>query len=189
LTVQSPVEGARVLLRSQALGTTPLGPLRVNAGHGSLEVLAEGYYPFQKEVDLPPGGIVTIEAALASKSDSGVMRFESPLVGVAVTLDGKAAGEAPVEVALKAGSHALVMSKAGYEPVKTAVIVAAGDKRSLSFKLEKQAPVTSKWWFWTVAGAVVLGGVATTYALLTERSPDRGTYPPGQVAGPLVIGR
>jgi hypothetical protein len=186
LTVTSPVTGARVLLRSREIGATPIAAQRVNAGKGALEVSAEGYHPYKREIDLPGGQVLSIEADLVSKDTSGVVRITSPAVGADVKVDGRTAGHVPLEVALKAGSHAFDLSKQGYEPVHTSVVVAVGDNRTLDVPLEKQAAITSKWWFWTGIGAVVVAGVVTSYALLTERAPDRGTYPPGQVAGPLV---
>jgi hypothetical protein len=186
LTVKASVPGARVLLRSRDIGVTPLAPKRVNAGKGSLEVVAEGYHVYKVDVDLPGGSDFAVDAQLASKADSGVLVILSPVVGVDVEVDGKAAGHVPIEVAMKAGSHVLELKKPGYDTVHTSVVVSAGDRRSLTVPLEKQAPITSKWWFWTAAGAVVVAGVVTTYALLTERPADRGTYPPGQVAGPLL---
>jgi hypothetical protein len=186
LSVTSAVGGARVLLRSREIGTTPLSAARVNAGKAPIEVISEGYHPYKTELDLPGGKDFSVDAELVSKDTSGVVRVTSPAIGADVKVDGRTAGHVPLEVALKAGSHVLELSKQGYEPVHTSVVVAVGDNRTLNVPLEKQAPITSKWWFWTAAGAVVVAGVVTSYALLTERAPDRGTYPPGQVAGPLV---
>ena len=47
------VDGARVLLGGREVGVTPLAaPAKIDAGRFPLEVLAEGYYPYSKRVDL-----------------------------------------------------------------------------------------------------------------------------------------
>jgi len=44
------------------------------------------------------------------------------------------------------------------------------------------SPLTSKWWFWTAVGVVVLAGVATTVLLATtEKDPQVGTFGPGPI--------
>jgi hypothetical protein len=51
--------------------------------------------------------------------------------------------------------------------------------------LERSIPITSRWWFWTGAVALVAGGAALTVALLTERPASSGSIMPGQIAAPL----
>ena len=62
----------------------------------------------------------------------------------------------------------------------------AGERKTISVELDKSAGITSKWWFWAGAGVVVVGGVALTAALLTEREADPGDIPPGRVSAPLI---
>ena len=48
--VKCSVAGARVLVRDQVVGTVPLaGPVSVNAGPAKVEVIADGYKPFDDE--------------------------------------------------------------------------------------------------------------------------------------------
>jgi hypothetical protein len=42
------------------------------------------------------------------------------------------------------------------------------------------SPFWSQWWFWAGAGALVLGGAVTAYALSTEKAPATSTFGPGQ---------
>jgi hypothetical protein len=186
LVLKASVSGARVLVRKKELGVTPLaGPIKTNAGPATIEVIADGYRPFRTEVVLPGGRELTVEATLLSKSTSGVLVVDSPVVGALVQLDGKDAGTVPVEIVARIGAHPLVLQKDGYETSTTSVVLAADERKTVMIPLEKKAPITSKWWFWTGIGVVVVGGAVTTYALLTERKADTGTYPPGQVSGPL----
>jgi len=187
LVLKASVDGARVVLNKKEIGVTPLsGPVKTNAGRAVIEVTAEGYRPFRRELDLAGGRELTVEAVLLSKSTSGVLVVGSPVVGAEVELDGRPAGMVPLEVVVPAGTHPLVVRKSGYEPSKTSVVVAVDERKDVSIPLEKSAPITAKWWFWTGVGVIVVAGAVTTYALLTERDAETGTYPPGQVSGPLV---
>jgi hypothetical protein len=187
LAVSCDVSGAQVRLNDRTIGTTPLSaPLKVNAGHAVLEVTAEGYRPFRRELDLPRGGLAAIEAKLVSKVRSGVLVVESPVTGAEVVVDDTMVGKVPVEVPLDAGSHAVVVRHEGYDPTNTSAMVTAGERRTLTVSLEAQKTILQRWWFWTGVGVVVVGGVVLTYALLTERAADRGTIAPYQVSSGLI---
>lgn len=187
VTVTSNVPGARVLLGNKQIGVTPLpGPLTTNAGKTTLEVVADGYLPLRKDVELPGGGSITIDAPLASKSTSGLLVVRSPNVGAEVTVDNEQKGTVPLELVVKAGSHALVIRKDGFETSSTSAVVGTGERKVVEIPLEATKPITAKWWFWTGVVVVVAAGAVTTYALLTERKADSGSATPGQVAGPLV---
>lgn len=186
LVLKVSVSGARVLVRKKELGVTPLpGPITTNAGPATIELIAEGYRPYRADVQLIGGRELTVEANLLSKSTSGVVVVDSPVVGALVELDGKSAGTVPVEIVVRVGGHPLVLTKDGYETSTTSIVVAADERKTVMIPLEKKAPITAKWWFWTCIGVAVAAGAITTYALLTERKADSGTYPPGQVSGPL----
>lgn len=181
------VRGARVLVRDKRLGTTPLaGPLKLNAGRALVEVEAEGYFPWKRELDLRGGGSTRLEAKLASRRTTGVLIVTSPTAGARVTVDGRAAGNVPVDVVLGPGMHRIVVRRDGYEVAETSALVGTGEKKTISVPLEKTRPVTAKWWFWTGVGATVVGGTVLTVALLTEKSAPNGSIDPGQVSAPLL---
>ncbi len=187
LEVKANVDGARVLLRAKVVGTTPLGkPLRVNAGKAVVEVSKEGYHPFRRTVALTGGGKLTLDAELFSKSKTGVLTIGSPVAGATVFIDGKRLGIAPVQTALSAGRHRVVVRHEDYDEADTSVEMVAGTRNRIDVPLDKPTPVVSRWWFWTGVGVVVVSGAVLTYALLTERSADKGDIPPGQVSGPLM---
>lgn len=187
LVVQSNVAGARVLVRGRLVGTTPLSqPLRLNAGRASVEVLADGYHPFKKSLLLPSGSTYELDALLFSKNTTGVLEVSSPVAGAIVFMDGKRVGTVPVQTALPAGEHRVLVRHEGYEEAETSAVVRAGKSSRLDVPLDRPPGITSRWWFWTGVGVVVVGGVALTAALLTERSPDEGDIAPGKVSGPLL---
>jgi hypothetical protein len=87
---------------------------------------------------------------------------------------------------LAAGTHQVQVRREGYEPATSSAVVRVGETTRLDVPLHSPPAITSRWWFWTGVGAVVLGGTALTVALLTEREADSGSIAPGQVSGPLV---
>jgi len=186
LTLRCNVPGAEVRIREHEVGKTPMTPsLKVDAGHATLEVVAEGYLPDKREIDLPGGGLSSIDVILRSKATNGVLLVTSPVTGTLVSIDDQPSGKVPLEAILTAGTHTLSLGKDGYEPTRTSTVLGAGERKSVSIPLEEVRPLTSKWWFWTIVGAAVAGGVVTVVALTTERKPDSGTIAPGQVGGAL----
>jgi len=187
VTITSNVPGARVILGNKVIGTTPFSsPIATNAGRTVLEVSAEGYHTLHRDVDLKGGESITVDAPLTSKSTSGVLIIRSPNVGASVALDGTSVGTVPVELVVKAGTHAMSLAKEGYEQARTSAVIAAGERKAVDVPLEAVKPITAKWWFWTGVGVIVVAGAVTTYALLTERHASSGTIEPGTVSAPLV---
>lgn len=187
LVLTANVSGARVVVGQRVVGTTPLsGPVRLNAGTVNVEVSADGYHPFKKRLELPAGGRVELSVDLHSKSTSGVLEVSSPVAGAAVWIDGKRIGTVPAQTVLNAGTHQVLVKREGYEEATTSAVVRVGETSRLDVPLRSPPGITSRWWFWTGIGAVVLGGTALTVALLTERDAESGSIPPGQVSGPLL---
>jgi hypothetical protein len=181
------VSGARVLVRDKHVGMTPLGgPLKLTSGDAVVEVSAEGYEPFRRRLKLPGGGSLQIVAQLQSKENTGTLLVRSPTEGARVAVDGKPVGQVPAEALLPAGSHTVLVSRDGFEDSETSVVIQPGGRREIEVTLSSGGPITSKWWFWTGVGVVVAGGVAVTWALLTERSPDQGDIAPGRVSAPII---
>jgi hypothetical protein len=178
--------GARVLVRGQLVGTTPLSePLRLNAGSATLEVLLEGHHPFRQTLTLPGANETKVTVELIPKDTTGRLHVRSATAGASVFVDGRRIGTTPVDAILSAGQHRISLRKDGYQETQTNVVVTAGSERTMDVALEKQAGLHQKWWFWAGLSAVAVSGAAVTTALLTERSPDRGSISPGQVSAPL----
>jgi hypothetical protein len=188
LTVRCPVPNARVLVRDRAIGKTPMdGAVRVNSGAAQIEVVAEGYVPFRKSVELPGGGELVVDAPLAMRDARGRLVVSSTPAGAEVSVDGRSLGIAPAEAELSPGNHKIVLSLTGYRDTVATAVIVEGQRKTLDVTLDKKPPITSTWWFWTGVGVVVVGATTATlvYALGTERSASTGDIAPGQVAGPL----
>lgn len=90
-----------------------------------------------------------------------------------VTVDALDVGVAPVTLERPAGSHRVLVRRPGYLPYETVTVTRAGERSELFATLREDKPgLLSRWWFWTAAGAVLVGATLTTYAV-TRPEPTR----------------
>jgi hypothetical protein len=186
LTIQGPAPGARVLIAGRVVGTTPFTDTRVNAGSVTLEVLAPGYLPFSRRIELPGGKLTRVDVTLVSAERAAKLTIASKIQGTTVSVDRKPRGSAPAEVVLSPGSHLVAVQRSGYDPTEKVEVLRAGEQRRISLDPTPRVPLTAKWWFWTGIGVAVAGGVVTAVALTTESSADTGDIGSGQVSAPLI---
>ena len=179
------VPAARILLGGKAVGQAPLDkPIRVNAGKTSVEILADGYFPFRRDVELRGNDAENrVEARLASRSTSSVLLVRSTVQQSDVFVDGSRIGQVPAEAVLAAGMHPVRVVHDGYLDATTQVVLRAGEQKELTLDPEKAPPFTARWWFWTALGVIIVGGGVTTIAILltTERGPPVGDFTPGRL--------
>ena len=95
-------------------------------------------------------------------------------------------GTTPLETAVAPGTHTLELARDGYTTRQSTFVVAAGERKELTFGLESSPGLTSHWWFWTGAAVVTAGAAALTIGLLTSRDAGRGDIAPGRVSAPLI---
>jgi tetratricopeptide (TPR) repeat protein len=176
VVVTTNVPGARVTLRDKNAGTIQKElKLRTRAGSASLEVSAEGYVTFKKDLDLAAGSTAKVDAQLSlRKTDAIILVRSQPSADI--LLDGKALGRSPLEYRATAGSHMLVAQATGYETEKVPMTLALGDKRELDIELHKPPSVFARWWFWTAVGVVAAGAAATVIALQIEKKPTPSNF-------------
>ena len=190
LTVRCSVPDARILLRGQVIGITPkASPIPVNAGPAMLEVVADGYVSFQKQVELPGGGSLAVVATLAARDAKGQLHIASTPDESDVFVDGKPVGRTPLEVPVSPGSHDLRVTHEGFKDVTRSTLVVEDERKDVRVTLHKQQGITEEWWFWPGVVVVGAGAVATvvTVALLSAKpKAGYGDISPGQVMAPLV---
>ena len=185
LVVSSNVSGARLLVREKAIGNIQGSMrLRVRAGPAMIEVVADGYSTYRKEVDLAAGKDNTVEAKLVPKQRPDPILVVRTRPAADIMMDGSALGRAPLEAKVSPGSHELIATAEGYEQEKVRMTIAVGDKREVDLELKKPPGLLSKWYFWTGVAAVIAGGVALGLVLTIERQPTAGTFGNGQTTGP-----
>lgn len=175
------VPGATVKLGDKVVGTTPLAkPIRTSIGQVQVVIEKEGWFPYSKSHTFA-AGVGTLDVMLHSKAKEAIVVVTSSVVGAKLSIDGREEGTVPTEIAVSPGSHRLDLSRDGYKAARASIAVAAGERSTVDVPMEKSAPITAKWWFWTGVTAVVLGAVATTIVLTTERDPDTGSVAPGRI--------
>jgi hypothetical protein len=187
VTITTNVAGARVLVRERIVGTTPLEkPIRVGAGKALVEIDAAGHLPYRKELDLAGGSATVLDAKLESSEARGVLVVHAN-AGASVLVDGKLAGNAPVELTVAPGSHEVLVRREGFEDNASSAVIRSGERRELDVTLAARSSIVQKWWFWTGVGVVVAGGVvATVLAVMLPRGPDAGDgFQPGTLGAPL----
>ncbi len=184
VVVRANVRGARVLLREKAVGNVdPELTLRTRAGAATVEILAQGYEPFRREVELVGGATVRVDATLVPLDrDAFLVVRTTPAADV--TLDGRTLGRSPLELRVPAGNHVLSASARGHEDERVTMTLTALDRREVDLQLQKTPSITSRWWFWTGIAATVCAGTVLAIALTTEKDASRGTFQPGQLAAP-----
>ena len=182
LVVTTPVQGARVLVNDKQVGVAPMtSPIGIAAGHLSIEVFAEGYFPMRREVDLPGKGSRAVDFPLVSRDTSGLLVVRSHVAAARIRIDDRLLGLAPVEAGLVAGAHRIVAESDGYDDASTQVVLGAGEKREAWLDPTGRPAFYARWWFWTAVGVVVAGAVVTYVALTTDRATPSGSYSPGIV--------
>lgn len=175
------VPGATVKLGDKVVGTTPLAkPIRTSVGQVQVVIEKEGWFPYSKSHTFA-AGVGTLDVMLHSKAKEAIVAVTSSVVGAKLSIDGREEGTVPTEIAVSPGSHRLDLTRDGYKAARASIALAAGERSTVDVPMEKSAPITAKWWFWTGVTAVVLGAVATTIVLTTERDPDTGSVAPGRI--------
>lgn len=181
LTIKVNVAGARIVVRDAVVGKSPLDkPLALKAGKASVLIEAEGYFPYQANVDLPGAGGYVLDAQLSSREKVGRLLVRAPKTNVSVSIDGRSLGQAPLETMADAGTHKILARHPEHSDYATTVIVKAGEERTVMVTLG-DPPIYKRWWFWTTVGAVAVGATVTTIVVLSERDPDRGDIAPYQL--------
>lgn len=104
-------------------------------------------------------------------------------------------------IRINAGPAVVEVDADGYEPFRRSVLLPGGGALQVDATLTakqpapleaggssaaESRPITSRWWFWTGVGVIVVGGAVLTVALLSDKPAGHGDIAPGQVSGPLV---
>lgn len=136
--VRCDVKGARVLVRGSEVGVTPLTQgLSVNAGSAKIEVIAEGYRPFETTIELPGGGAKSVDVKLERVDFSGLLVVRASVDGAQIVIDGEPRGPSPVTIKLQQGPHNIVASAPDYLEQSATTILEPGQKREVALTLRR----------------------------------------------------
>lgn len=186
LTIRCSVEGARIRLNGQVLGPSPIS-LRVDAGTHQIDGEKPGYRSFSRAVVLAGGVRSDLDIVLEPEDKTGTLRIRTSPIASRVSVDSVSYGDAPLELKVAEGAHAVVVSSDGFRSVSTQIVVTAGQTKESLVELEKNPSLLGRWWFWTGVAVVVAGGVVLAVALTTEKSAGTGSIAPGQVSDGLTV--
>jgi hypothetical protein len=165
--------------------------ISVPARHAVVEVrlAAESYQGQSVRVAVEGGGpAVSVSLMVLPKASSGTLLVRASPPDARISVDGTERGNPPLEVPLPAGAHTVDVRADGHDSAHVPVVVEAGRTKDVSLDLQRSAPITSKWWFWTGVGVLAVGIGVTVWYLVAqpEKDASSGTIAPGQVSAPLL---
>ena len=184
LVVRTNAPAARLIVRQKDEGLINVEKrLSTRAGAASVVVDADGFETFRRDVELPAGTTLVVEAILVPKvRDALVVVRTTP--AALVLFDGKALGRSPLQLRTTPGEHELIARADGYYEERVPMTLALGDRRHIELEMRSTPSLLSRWWFWTGVAVLVAGGVATAIVLTTEGPHSRGSFDPPAVPGP-----
>lgn len=182
------VAGARVLVREKVAGTTPLEqPLVLASGPAIVEVTADGYGTFHREIELVGQATFDLAVTLTPRDRTGILAVTTTPTAAAVFVDGRSVGASPAEAQVAPGSHTVRVRLDDHDDAESAVVVTAGGRKEVFVELHPHGGgIATRAWFWVGVGVVVAGGAVLTVALLSEKKAPTGDIAPGQVSAPLL---
>ena len=171
-------------------GTLPPGPgappnvvkfeVVTNPGVHVFTVSRQGYQDVVVNKTLAPGAHTTLPLELDKLP--AAIHITSNLADALVRVNDADVGNPPVEVSRVAGRYRVKVTKKGFDPYETEFAVRPGERIELAANLrEEKRALTSKWWFWTGLGVVIVGAAAGTYAI--TQSNNEPTRPPTDGGG------
>ena len=137
VSVSSRPGGAEVLVDGTPVGRTP-ADLEVEAGERLLELRLPGYNAWREAIAVLADQPLDLPEVTMVQADGRVELVTDP-AGAAVSVNGEFQGSTPLTLRLRPGrSHAIAMSKPGYETVTQDLSVTADSGRRLEISLVGQ---------------------------------------------------
>lgn len=147
IEIEGAQPGAAISVDRQSRGDYPLvAPLRVSAGNHLVRVFAEGYEPFEAQVDVAGATSVRVVARLRKLDTTGTLRvIEQQDRALDVVVDGIAVGKTPLSLRIAPGEHIVFLRGEGNLGTMPSRISVKGDNdaplRFLAEPLESELQV------------------------------------------------
>ncbi len=192
LRVESNVTEAQVFLDGQVAGPVPWEG-EVPVGEHVVEVRAERYQGFRRELTVEPGSELALTATLEPVGGSATLGVETEESGAVVFLDGRQVGVTPLAIDdLPAGVHRLRVERQGRVPWEGEVGLQADRTATARVELADPEGGLHRAWFWSTLGlglstglaALVTGALAARQNRLVEDYRDEveaGDHPEPQI--------
>jgi hypothetical protein len=156
LMVDTPVKGAKVTIDGQKPQDAPL-MLNLKAGKHKVVVSAPGYVTYEREIQLAPGQMYPLDAALEEKPAMLSIKGDG---GANVLVDGRPAGETPIlkPIAVDAGVHRVVIGESGYELITEDMRLDRGETHDINVDLSMTGQRITAWTLFGVGAVNAVGG-------------------------------
>lgn len=147
IEIEAAQPGAAISVDRQSRGDYPLvAPLRVSAGNHLVRVFAEGYEPFETQVDVAGATSVRVVARLRKLDTTGTLRvIEQQDRTLDVVVDGIVVGKTPLTLRIAPGEHIVFLRGEGNLGTMPSRISVKGDNdaplRFLAEALESELQV------------------------------------------------
>jgi hypothetical protein len=182
VSIVGPPDGAVVQIDGREVARTPLSKaLSIASGTHTIDVAAAEYEPHHRQFMVVAGVPLELKVTLRAIPKTGHVRVLPSVRGARVSIDGLEVRDRDLAVELAPGGHTIEVTAPGYETHHGEVVVAAGQKRSVSIGLRRvqRRAWYGKWYVWAPIGALVVGGVGVGIALTSTEDPLAGSLSPG----------
>lgn len=143
--VQVDGEPAGALVRLDSEDAAPIGTvpstLPIPPGRHALIVTKEGFSPSTVSINVPAYQTITVHPRLAPIA--GDLVVNSDVRDALVEVDGRSVGFTPAVLTIPVGSHAVRVSRAGFRPATSTVVVAVAGQAKLDVQLAEIEEVTA----------------------------------------------
>ena len=135
VAISSIPEGASVIVDGKSAGRTPI-TIELPKGTYQLQISAEGYKTWQKQLSVLPNQPQALEAIRLEPAD-GTLALKTRPAGANVTVGQRFVGKTPLTVQISANTqHEIRISKAGYENVTRKIEVSTGKLKTVAVDLK-----------------------------------------------------
>lgn len=128
-------EGGEVWLDGERKDTAPTLLTGISPGDHVVELRREGAEPFRQVVKVEEGKQTKVTGA-APVGPTGTVKVLASTEGVDVYLDGRPAGQVPLELAVPAGQHVVEGRKRGFLNAEEVIKLTPGEQMLVRLKLE-----------------------------------------------------
>lgn len=181
LTLNGLPAGARIFVDGKHIGTAPAEQsVALDIGSHKIKVEAEGFAPFEADVNAPGVTDVSLDVKLEAERAPGRIAITTGEEGAQIFIDGQSVGQGSWEGARPAGRHAIRVVAEGKKPYETTVDVESKGARSLNVTLE-DAKSSKPLWPWIVGGVALAGGVTALTVVLLKPDDKPGSVPTGKL--------
>lgn len=140
--VLASVDGARVYLDGEDIGTSPATRENVPAGQHIVEARAPGHDNVEQTITVTAGQQSVVRLTLPASARIGRIRVTSPVPGATVFIDGAERGPVPVDIADAAeGTYSIVVRARGFRDFEEACTLQAGGQCEIVARMQALALV------------------------------------------------